>query len=428
MREVQVRLKSGEIYDQVELIASDERRDVAALRIAATGLPVLPIGNSASAASGATVFVVSNAVGLPGTASSGILSATRMADDVPGAGSGYRILQFTAPLSPGSSGGVLVDAEARILGIVVGSLSIGQNINFAVPIDSIAGLANVSGGTRFDSGTHLQPFGAKATSAAAAPSNTPVAPPGLTLPRPEQRQIHTISLHSKTIYLRRERLQDDIHKTPMFPQLGVRFADYGQTADVAITVDRPVMTFDWTYTMVYQPKSLTLASGMVEGTDEFDAGPKLAAAIVEQLAAAVMLPRGELDRPTGAPTGNSTVLRSAGNNPDEIVRTAQSIFVESHTIWMKGNLLQDALYVRPEMREWGVRIVDDRNEADIYIDVTRPFLTYDWIFKMISPKTGMVLGTGKVTAIDGPAAAQRLAIDIVNRIRSTRPVPAPSTP
>jgi len=431
MREVQVRLKSGEIYDQVELIASDERRDVAALRIAATGLPVLPIGNSASAASGATVFVVSNAVGLPGTASSGILSATRMADDVPGAGSGYRILQFTAPLSPGSSGGVLVDAEARILGIVVGSLSIGQNINFAVPIDSIAGLANVSGGTRFDSGTHLQPFGAKATSAAAAPSNTPVAPvapPGLTLPRPEQRQIHTISLHSKTIYLRRERLQDDIHKTPMFPQLGVRFADYGQTADVAITVDRPVMTFDWTYTMVYQPKSLTLASGMVEGTDEFDAGPKLAAAIVEQLAAAVMLPRGELDRPTGAPTGKSTVLRSAGNNPDEIVRTAQSIFVESHTIWMKGNLLQDALYVRPEMREWGVRIVDDRNEADIYIDVTRPFLTYDWIFKMISPKTGMVLGTGKVTAIDGPAAAQRLAIDIVNRIRSTRPVPAPSTP
>lgn len=84
MREVQVRLKSGEIFDQVELIASDERRDVAALRIAATGLPVLPIGNSTNTASGATVFVVSNAVGLPWTASSGILSATRMADDVPG--------------------------------------------------------------------------------------------------------------------------------------------------------------------------------------------------------------------------------------------------------------------------------------------------------------------------------------------------------
>src|SRR3989449_2564113 len=246
MREVQVRVKSGEIYDQVELIASDERRDVAALRIPATGLPVLPIGNSASAASGAVVFVVSNAVGLPWTASSGILSATRMADDVPGAGSGYRILQFTAPLAPGSSGGVLVDAEARILGIVVGSFSVGQNINFAVPIESVAGLANASDGNRFGSGERLQSFGAKATAFPAAPANAPgiaqAVPPNPTLPRADQRQMHTISVHSKTIYLRRERLQDDIHKTAMFPHLGLRFADYGQTADIATTVDRPVMT------------------------------------------------------------------------------------------------------------------------------------------------------------------------------------------
>jgi hypothetical protein len=428
MREVQVRLKNGEIYDQVELIASDERRDVAALRISASGLPVLPFGNSANAASGAVVFVVSNAVGLPWTASSGILSATRIADDVPGAGSGYRILQFTAPLSPGSSGGVLVDAEARILGIVVGSLSVGQNINFAVPIESVAGLANASGGTRFDSGGRLQSFGAKTTAFPAPSANAsgvaPALPPNPTLPRPDQRQMHTISVHSKTIYLRRERLQDDIHKTAMFPHLGLRFADYGQTADIAITVDRPVMTFDWTYTLVYQPKSLTLASGTVEATDEFDAGPKLAAVIVEQLASAVQFPREELDRPTGTSAANHTAIRESGGDPTGILRSARSIFVESHTIWMKGNLLQDALYIRPEMKEWGVRIVDDRNGADIYIDVTRPWLTYDWIFKMINPKTGMVLGTGKVTAIDGPAAAQRLAIDIVNQIRSARPVPA----
>src|SRR5258708_19495293 len=427
MREEQVRLKSGEIYDQVELIASDERRDVAALRIPATGLPVLPIGNSANAASGATIFVVSNAVGLPWTASSGILSATRMADDVPGAGSGYKILQFTAPLSPGSSGGVLVDSEARILGIVVGSLSVGQNVNFAVPFDSIAGLGNASGGMRFDSGARLQPFSAKATSAAAAPSNppaAPVVPPNPTLPRPDQRQMHTISVHSKTIYLRRERLQDDIHKTGMFPHLGLRFADYGQTADIAITVDRPVMTFAWTYTLVFQPKSLTLASGTVEATDEFDAGPKLAAVIVEQLASAVQFPREVLDRPTGTSEATGTATRESGSDPAGILRSARSIFVESHTIWMKGNLLQDALYTRPETREWGIRIVDDRNGADIYIDVTRPFLTYHWIFKMINPKTGMVLGTGKVTAIDGPPPAQRLAIDTVNQIRSARPVPA----
>jgi len=431
MREVQVRLKSGEIYDQVELIASDERRDVAALRIPVTGLPVLPTGSSSNAAPGTTVFVVSNAVGLPWTASSGILSATRMADDVPGAGSGYRILQFTAPLSPGSSGGVLVDGEAKILGIVVGSMNVGQNVNFAVPIESVAGLGNASGGTRFDSGARLQPPGFKTASGPAVSPNPPAnagPPPGYTAPRPEQRQIHTISVLSKTIYLRRERLQDDIQKTPMFSQLGLHYADYGQTADIAITVDRPVMTFDWTYTLVYQPKSLTLSSGTVEATDEYDAGPKLASAIVEQLAAAVMLPRAELDRPTGTLEASKPGARIEANAADEIVRNARSIFVESHTIWMKGNLLQDALYVRPEIRDWGIRIIDSREEADIYIDVTRPWLTYDWIFKMINPKTGMVVGEGQVRAIDGPGAAQRLAIDIVNRIRSTRPTAETSKP
>ncbi len=423
MREVQVRLKSGDVYDRVELIAADERRDVAALRIPATGLTVMPMANSSEARPGSSVYVVSNGAGLPWTASSGVLSAVRMADEVPGAGNGYRLLQFTASLSPGSSGGVLVDAQARALGIVVGSITQGQNINFAVPMDSVAGLASASGGTPFASGARLQLLGAKVTSAATPPSIPPAdaaTPPGLTLPRPEQRQIHSISVHSKTVYLRRERLQDDIQKTAMFPQLGLRFADYGQTPDIAITVDRPVMTFDWIYTLVYQPRSLTLASGMVEATDEFDAGPKLAAVIVEQLAAAAMLSRGELDKPAGTSVGTAAP-RATGNDADEILRTTRSIFVESHTIWMKGNLLQDALYVRPEMREWGIRIVDDRNEADIYIDVTRPFLTYDWIFKMISPKAGMVLGTGKVTAIDGPAAAQRLAIDIVNRIRGAHP-------
>src|SRR5207245_4581826 len=126
----------------------------------------------------------------------GILSATRMAEDVPGAGSGYRILQFTAPLSPGSSGGVLVDAEARILGIVVGSLSVGQNINFAVPIESVAGLANASGGTRFDSGGRLQSWCATTTAfppaAANAPGVAPPLPPTPTLPRPDHRQMHPI--------------------------------------------------------------------------------------------------------------------------------------------------------------------------------------------------------------------------------------------
>jgi putative serine protease PepD len=426
MREVQVRLKSGDVYDHVELVATDERRDVAALRIPATGLPVLPTANSAEVRAGSPVYVVSNGAGLPWTASSGVLSATRLAEDVPGAGSGYRLLQFTASLSPGSSGGVLVDAQARALGIVVGFITPGQNVNFAVPVDSIAGLASVAGGTPFASGVQLQLPASSPVGNAPAPGtaarNLPRGP-APELPRPDQLQIRTVSVHSKTIYIRRERLQDDLRKHPLFEQLGLRFADYGQTADADITVDRPFLTFDWTYTLTLQPAGATLALGTIEATDEFDAGPALAARIMDQLAAVAVLPRSALR--SAPPASRAAEVQSLGpTDPSNVLRTCRAIFVESHTIYMKGNLLQDALYTRPEMREWGIRIADDRQGADIYIDVTRPFLTFDWEYKMIDNRTGTVVGSGKVIAWDGPTAAPQLSAEIVKRIRTARPLPS----
>lgn len=426
MREVQVRLKGGDVYDRVELIAADERRDIAALRIPATGLTSLPTANSSEARPGSPVYVVSNGAGLPWTTSSGVLSAARMADEVPGAGSGYRLLQFTASLSPGSSGGVLVDAQARALGIVVGFITAGQNVNFAVPVDSVAGLASASGGTPFASGARLQLPTASQAGGVPGPGtaarNLPAAP-APELPRRDQMQIRTVSVHSKTIYIRRERLQDDLRKHPFFGQLGLRFSDYGETADVAITVDRPFLTFDWTYTLTLQPGAVTLASGTIEATDEFDAGPALAARIMDQLAAAAMLPRSALR--SAPPASRAAEVQSPGPaDPSNVLRTCRAIFVESHTIYLKGNVLQDALYTRPEMREWGIRVADDRQGADIYIDVTRPFLTFDWEYKMIDNRTGTVVGSGKVIAWDGPAAAPQLSAEIVKHIRAARPLPA----
>lgn len=427
MRELQVRLKSGDVYDRVELVASDERRDIAALRIPAVGLTVLPMSSSAEARAGSPVFVVSNGAGLPWTATAGVLSATRMAEEVPGAGSGYRLLQFTAPLAPGSSGGVLVDSQARALGIVVGFVTPGQNVNFAVPADSVAGLASVSGGTPFASGARLRLPGAPAPGIPSAPVRNFAVPPPASqyLPRPEELQIRTVSVHSKTIFMRRERLLNELQKNPVFRQLAVRFVDYGETADVAITVDRPFLTFDWTYALAYQPNGLTLASGTIEAIDDLEAGPKLAAQIAEQLAAAAVLPRAALTGRRATQGGREVQI--AGPSPrdsTQVLRMFRTMFVESHTIYLKGNLLQDALYVRPELREWEIKIVDDRNAADLYIDVTRPFLTFDWVYEMVDLETGTVVGKGKVIAWDGPIAAPQLAAEIVKRIRSARPLPS----
>ncbi|MFQ5696297.1 MAG: S1C family serine protease, partial [Terriglobia bacterium] len=99
-RQVQVRLHNGETYDQVRLVGVDERRDVAVIRIPASGLKVLPVASADEAEVGDAVFVISNPVLLGWTASDGILSGARLADDISGAGTGYRLLQFTAPVSP----------------------------------------------------------------------------------------------------------------------------------------------------------------------------------------------------------------------------------------------------------------------------------------------------------------------------------------
>ena len=128
-----------------------------------------------------------------------------------------------------------------------------------------------------------------------------------------------------------------------------------------------------------------------------------------------------------APTGTTQTERIERVDATSVLRNFKTIFVESHTIYLKGNHLQDALYTRPELREWGVRLVDDRQKADLYVDVTRPFLTFDWVYKIIDNHTGTVLATGKVVAWDGPIAAPQLASEIVKQMRAARPLPSAAT-
>jgi S1-C subfamily serine protease len=98
--EVQIRMANGEVFDQVDLLGSDERRDVAALKISAGALPALAVASSANLAQGDPVYAVTNAGGLAWSATGGILSAIRPADEIPGAGSGFASCSSARPLLP----------------------------------------------------------------------------------------------------------------------------------------------------------------------------------------------------------------------------------------------------------------------------------------------------------------------------------------
>ncbi len=114
-------------------VGTDEGKDLALVRVSNEAAQPLPLGNSAQVLAGDSVLVVGNPRGLEGTLSQGIVSAVRTIES-------ETFLQITAPISPGSSGGPVLDGQGRVIGVAVATLRGGQNLNFAVPVSSLSAL------------------------------------------------------------------------------------------------------------------------------------------------------------------------------------------------------------------------------------------------------------------------------------------------
>ncbi len=291
-REVQVRLKNGEIYDQVQLLASDERRDVAALRISAKGLPAITLGDLAKAPDGSRAYVISHPRALPWSTSEGILSAVRMADDIPGAGQGYRVIQFTAAISPGSSGGVLLDAQGGALGIVVGSVSLGQSLNFAVPLESVMGLAAATGGTPFASGKDLklptEPERVPEYTEPRIPAANPTVAENSEVlssrdPQVLMRNFRTIDVQSRSTWIEASAVQAALEKQPEFLAWGLVVVNDPKVADVMLTVDRVLFTWDFTYELTHRNTSIVLHTGKVTSIDGLHASSTIARRLMDKV-------------------------------------------------------------------------------------------------------------------------------------------------
>ena len=129
-RDLQVKMKDGEIYDRVEVLDYDTRRDLAVIRVRAfKPLPVVSLATG-EVEVGEDAVAIGNPKGLEHTVSAGIVSAFRQAE-------GYRLIQISVPISPGSSGGPLFNLEGKVIGITSAAVQAegAQNLNFAVPID-----------------------------------------------------------------------------------------------------------------------------------------------------------------------------------------------------------------------------------------------------------------------------------------------------
>ena len=131
---VTVKLPDGREFRAQGLLGSDPELDVAVLKIEANGLPTIPLGDSDQVKVGQRVVTIGNPLGvLEYTVSDGIISAIRL-DDNPEAKL-KKLLQITAPLSQGNSGGPLLNLSGQVIGITFAIIEAGQNLNFAIPIN-----------------------------------------------------------------------------------------------------------------------------------------------------------------------------------------------------------------------------------------------------------------------------------------------------
>ncbi len=160
--QLRVKFLNGAVFEDVELLVDEPAADLALLRIKLDA-PIdagpkvdaapIPLGNSDSVVVGEHAVSIGNPLGLDHTLTDGVVSSRRLYQ-------GKAWIQFSAPISPGNSGGPLFNMKGEVIGVTTATItgspfgSIAQNINLAVPINELRKLIQPTypGRRKFGSG------------------------------------------------------------------------------------------------------------------------------------------------------------------------------------------------------------------------------------------------------------------------------------
>lgn len=112
-------------YEIEGYVAVDKEVDLVILKVKGVNKPAIKMSTS-TPTPGQKVYVLGSPKGLPATITDGIVSGLRDWD-------GTKLIQISAPISHGSSGGPVLNANGLLVGIAVGAFEDGQNLNFAIP-------------------------------------------------------------------------------------------------------------------------------------------------------------------------------------------------------------------------------------------------------------------------------------------------------
>ncbi len=312
--DLSAKLADGEVY-RAQLIDSDERRNIALLRVPVAATPYVAVAIVTDGQDiGQKVRAVYGTGAAAVVADCGLLSAVSLADEIAGAGQGFRVLKFTNPLPRRAEalGGVLLDGYGRAIGLVV-PVPAAETANYAVPLYNLAGLVR---------GVPV---------AANTAQNLEIAPSAQSLQR----------------------------ATP-----------------------------------VYQSSTTPLAA----------------------------MPQADIpQRPT-------TALQAAGigskvlpeTNPAKLLAASKTLYVTSYSNVFKSVQLVNELRKKNELTTWNLALVDDRDVADLILEVEHIALTWEFPFTLRHARSGVIITTGKVYAWGGNDGGELMADRIISNLTKLR--------
>jgi S1-C subfamily serine protease len=133
---VEVVLHDGKAIE-ARPVGGDRSTDLAVVRVNASGLPHVRIGGERDLLRGQLVVAIGNPLGFESTVSAGVVSATGRSLRGSDGRLVENLVQHTAPLNPGNSGGPLVDFRGHLVGVNTAIIAFAQGMSFAIPSETV---------------------------------------------------------------------------------------------------------------------------------------------------------------------------------------------------------------------------------------------------------------------------------------------------